>query len=70
MNRIINKFLLTVEKFLQEMHLKQSGSTYSAYGPFTDHRERIQKVRETGIHRTYKLKDLNGEKLIGSFYEK
>ena len=30
------------------MHLKQPEFTYSAYGPFTKHHERIQKFRETG----------------------
>ena len=48
MNKIINKFLLTVDIFMPELHLKQPGFTYSACGPFTKHRERIQKFRETG----------------------
>ena len=48
MNKIINKFLLTGDKFMQKLHLRQSGFTYSACGPFTKHRERIQKFRETG----------------------
>ena len=30
------------------MHLKQPGFTYSACGPFTKNKERIQKFRETG----------------------
>ena len=33
---------------MPELHLKQSGFTYSACGPFTKHRERIKKFRETG----------------------
>ena len=48
MNKIINKFLLTGDKFMPELHLKQQGSIYSACGPFTENRERIQKFRETG----------------------
>ena len=48
MNDIINKFLLAGDKFMPEMHLKQPGSTYSACGPFTKHKERIQKFKETG----------------------
>ena len=48
MNKIINKYLLTGGKFMPELHLKQPGFTYSACGPFTKHRERIQKFRETG----------------------
>ena len=47
-NKIINKFLLTGDKFMPELHLKQSGFTYSACGPFTKHHERIQKFTETG----------------------
>ena len=47
MNKIINKFLLTGNKFMPELHLKQPGFTYSAWGPFTKYHERIQKFRET-----------------------
>ena len=35
MNEIINKFLLTGDKFMSEMHLRQPGVTYSDCGPFT-----------------------------------
>ena len=48
MNEIFNKFLLTRDKFMPEMHLKQPGFTYSACGPFTENKERIQKFKETG----------------------
>ena len=48
MKKIINKFLLTGDKFMPEFHLKQPGFTYSACGLFTKHRERIKKFRETG----------------------
>ena len=48
MNKIINKFLLTEDKFMSELNLKQPGFTNSACGPFTKHRERIQKFRERG----------------------
>ena len=34
MNEIVNKFLLSGEKFMSEMHLRQCGFTYSACGPF------------------------------------
>ena len=47
MNKFINKSLLTGNKIMPELHLKQPGFTYSACGPFTKHRERIQKFRET-----------------------
>ena len=48
MNEIVNKFLLTDDKFMPEMHLKQPQFTYSACGPFTKNKERIQKFKETG----------------------
>ena len=48
MNEIVNKFLLAGDKFMPEMHLKQPGFTYSACGPFTKNKERIQKSKETG----------------------
>ena len=48
MNKIINKFLLTEDKFTTELHLKQPRFTYSVCRSFTKHRERIKKFRETG----------------------
>ena len=33
------------------MHLRQSGFTYSACGPFTKNKERTQKFKETGDSR-------------------
>ena len=33
---------------MPDTHLKQPGFTYSAYGPFTKNKERIQKYEETG----------------------
>ena len=48
MNEIVNKFLLAGDKFMPEMHLKQPGFTYSACGPFTKNKEKIQKFKETG----------------------
>ena len=48
MNNVINKFLLTGDKFMPEMHLRQPQFTYSACGPFTKHKQRIQKFKETG----------------------
>ena len=47
MNKI-NKYLLTGVKFMPELHLKQPGFTYSACRPYTKHRKRILKFRETG----------------------
>ena len=51
MNDIINKFLLVGDKFMPEMHLRQPGFTYSACGPFTKTKERIQKFKQTGDSR-------------------
>ena len=55
MNNIINKFLLAGDKFMPEMHLRQPQFTYSACGPFTKHKQRLQKFKETGdINYIYK----------------
>ena len=48
MNKIVNKSLLVGDKFLPEIHLKQPGFTYSACGPFTKNKERIEKFMKTG----------------------
>ena len=44
----LNEFLLIADQFMPELHLKEPGFTYSACGPFTNDRERIQKFIETG----------------------
>ena len=48
MNEIFNKFLLAGYKFMPEMNIRQLGFTYSACGPFTKNKGRIQKFKETG----------------------
>ena len=48
MNQIVNKFLLAGDKFMPDKHLKQPGFIYSAYGPFTRNKQRIQKFMQTG----------------------
>ena len=48
MNKIINKFLMTGDKSMPELHLRQPGIIYSACRPFTKHRERTQKFIEAG----------------------
>ena len=48
MNEIVNTFLLVGDKFMLEMNLKQPGFTYSACGPFTKNKERIEKFMQTG----------------------
>ena len=47
MNEIVNKFLLTGDRFMPEMHLRQPGFTYRACGPFTKNKERIRIFKET-----------------------
>ena len=57
MNKIVDKFLLTGDTFMPKLHLKQPGFMYSTCGPFTKHREKIQKVRERGnLKHIYKVK--------------
>ena len=51
MNDRVNNFLLAGDKFMPEMHLKQPGFTYSACGPFTKNKERMQKFKQTGDSR-------------------
>ena len=54
MNEIVSKLSLAYDKFMPGMHLKQlaalgkSGFTYTACGPFTKNKERIQKFKEAG----------------------
>ena len=48
MNEIVNKFLLVGEKFIPEMHLKETGFTYSACSPFTKIKEKTEKFMQTG----------------------
>ena len=48
MNNVINKFLLAGDKFMPEMHLRQSQSVYSACGPFTRHKKIIKEFKRTG----------------------
>ena len=47
MNEIVNKYLLVGDKFMPGMHLKRPGFTYSACGPFTKNKQRIEKFMQT-----------------------
>ena len=47
MNEIV-KFLLTRDKYISKLHLRQQEFTYSACRPFTNHCERIKIFKETG----------------------
>ena len=53
MNEIVNKFLLAGDTFMPEMYLKQPGFTYSACGPFTKNKERIQKYKKQEIQAVF-----------------
>ena len=44
MNKIISKFLLTGDKLMSELYLKQPGFTYSTCGSFTKHCEKNSKI--------------------------
>ena len=48
MNKIVNNVLSAGDKFMPELHLKQTGFTYSACEPLFKNKERIQKFKETG----------------------
>ena len=45
MKEKVHKLLLAGDKFLSEMHLKQTEFTYSACGLFTKNKERIQNFK-------------------------
>ena len=47
MNELVIRLLLAGDKFMPEMHLKQSGFTCSACGPFTKNKERVAKFMQT-----------------------
>ena len=49
MNEIVNEFLLAGDKFMSEVHLKMPALTYSAYGPFTENKKRIKKLKKQVI---------------------
>ena len=57
MNEIVNKFLLAGDKFMPEMHLKQSAFIYSACGPFTKNKEKIQKLKKNTVDTSYIYKN-------------
>ena len=59
MKNIINKFLLAGDKYMPEMHLRQPQFVYSTCGPFTRHKERIKKFKQTGDTRYIYRNDLD-----------
>ena len=53
MDEIVNNVLLAGDKFMPEMHLRQPEFTYSACGPFTKNKEKIQKIKKQEIHNIF-----------------
>ena len=52
MNDIINKYLLSGDKLMAEMHLRQPPLrqfTYCTCGPFSKNKERSQNLKQQGI---------------------
>ena len=47
MTDIVNAFLLTGNKLISNIQLRQPGFTYSACRLFTKNKERMQKFKET-----------------------
>ena len=47
MNKIVNEFLLSGNKFMPKIYLRQPWFTYSACGWFTKNKERIQEIKDT-----------------------
>ena len=47
-NKIVNRFLLTGDKFMSKSHVRQPGFIYGTCGPFTKHRGRIPKFQKNG----------------------
>ena len=50
MNEIVNKFVLVGDKFMPEIHLKQPGFTYNAFGPFT------KKIKSWNVYANWKYR--------------
>ena len=48
MNKIVSKFLLAGDKFVFQLHLRQTGFTYSACETFRKNKERMQRFKEKG----------------------
>ena len=50
MNEMVNQFLLSGDKFMSEMNLRQPGFTYSACGPFTKKKTEYKNLKKQEIH--------------------
>ena len=56
--------LLTRDKVVTEMHLKEPGFTHSSCGPMNKTKKRIQKLKETGDSRQIYRNELDKGLLI------
>ena len=52
-NAIVNELLLTGDKFIPKIHLKQPAFTHGVCGPFTKNKERIKKLRKQEIQHDF-----------------
>ena len=50
MNETVNKILLTGDKFILEIHLRQCGFTYSVCGPFTKNKKKYKNLKKQEIY--------------------
>ena len=64
MNEAVNKVLLARDQLIPEIHLWQPGFRYSACGPFTTNKERMQKFKESGDSWYIYQKELDKEQLL------
>ena len=49
MNEIVNKFLLARDQFIPEMHVRQPGFAYRAFGPFQKTKKEIKNSKKQEI---------------------
>ena len=66
----MNKLLLAGDKLMSEMHLRQHGFTYSACGPFTKNKERIQKFKDIGDSKYQNIKTFLQKVMFQKSYKK
>ena len=59
MNKAINEFLLTGDKFMPEMHLRQPGLMCITFEPFAINKWWIQKFIEAGDSRNVYQNELD-----------
>ena len=53
MKEIVNKFLLTGDKYMPEIHLRQPGFTYSALGHIQKIKKESKKLRKQEIYNIF-----------------